>query len=103
MNILKGVKIPIAICVSYTILSIVNAVLNLCCGRETGSHSNSIMMLIWTSIAVLVLTIHHLFDEWPPLLMILIQYLIAMGLVFLTLFISCFFEEMKALVIWMHL
>lgn len=94
MRILKGAEIPLTICVSYTILSVTNAVLNLVRGQEYGSHINSVMMLLWTSIAVLVLSIHHLFDEWSPVAMILMQYLIAMGLVLLTVFAGSFFMEM---------
>lgn len=95
MKILKGVEIPIAICISYTILSIANAVVSLLRGVEMGTHWNSILMLVWTSIAVLVLAIHHLFDELPPLLMMVIQYVIAMGLVLLTIFVSGFWGEIS--------
>ncbi|MBO5487338.1 MAG: hypothetical protein J5988_10505, partial [Eubacterium sp.] len=66
MKILKGVEIPIAICVSYTILSIVNAVLCLINGRESSSNVNAVMMLFFCSIAVLVLSIHRLFDAAAP-------------------------------------
>ncbi len=95
MRILKGVEIPVTICVSYTVLSIANAVFSLFAGRTEGTHWNSIVMLLWTSIAVFVLSIHHLFDEWSPALMIVVQYMIAMGLVFLTVFIGSFFEEVS--------
>lgn len=95
MRMLKGVEIPITICVSYTILSIANAVFSLLAGRMEGSYGNSVVMLLWTSIAVFVLSIHHLFDEWSPAAMIAVQYMIAMGLVFLTVFIGSFFEEVS--------
>ncbi len=96
MKILKGIEIPITICISYTILSVSNAVLNLLNGNSTGSHENSIVMLLWTSIAVFILSIHHLFDEFSPLVMIILQYIIAMGLVFLSIFIIGFFSEINA-------
>lgn len=96
MKILKGIEIPITICVCYTILSVSNAVLNLLNGISTGSHENSIIMLLWTSIAVFILSIHHLFDEFSPLVMIILQYIIAMGLVFLSIFIIGFFSEVNA-------
>lgn len=95
MKILKGVEIPIAICISYTILSIVNALLCLMNGRESSSNVNAVMMLFYCSIAVLVLSIHHLFDVWPPVVMILIQYVMAMGLVFLSVYIGSFFDEVS--------
>lgn len=93
MRILKGIEIPITICISYTILSIINALINLLNGNSTGSHENSIMMLLWTSIAVFILSIHHLFDEWSPIFMIIIHYMIAMGLVFLSIFLISLFSE----------
>ncbi len=95
MRILRGVEIPIAICISYTILSMINVIIDLLRGRASGSHYNSIAMLLLCTIAVLVLSIHHLFDEWSPVLMIIIQYVIAMGLVLLLVFISSFFTEVS--------
>lgn len=95
MKILKGVEIPIAICISYTILSIVNAVLCLINGQESSSNVNAVMMLFFCSIAVLVLSIHRLFDAAAPVVMILLQYVIAMGLVFLSVYIVSFFEQVS--------
>ncbi len=95
MKILKGIEIPISICISYTILSMVNVILDLLKGKDSGSHYNSLAMLLLCTIAVLVLSIHHLFDEWPPIVMIIVQYIIAMGLVLLFVFISSFFSEIS--------
>lgn len=95
MKRIKGIEIPISIAVSYTLISIANAVLNLLSGREGNSNWNDIIMLLWTSAAVFILSIHPLFDEWPPLLMICVQYLIAAGLVLLTVYISGFFTEVS--------
>lgn len=95
MRILKGSEIPITICVSYTILSILNAVSSMISGIEKGTHINSVMMLIWCSIAVLILSIHHYFEDWSPIGMIVIQYLIAISLVFLSLYIVSFFDEIS--------
>jgi len=94
MRVIKGIEIPIAICVSYTILSIINASIELVIGNEVMSVLNSFMMLLWTSIAVFILSIHHLFEKWSPPLMIVIQYIIAMGLVMLSIIISGIFEEL---------
>lgn len=95
MRILKGIEIPIAICISYTVMSIVNAVLCLMAGRESTSNGNALTMLLWCSIAVFILSIHHLFEEWPPAVMMICQYLIAMGLVFLSVYIGSFFDELS--------
>ena len=87
MKILKGIEIPICICISYTIISVAVAILNLALGYEQTHNLNAIAMFLWTSIAVLVLSIHHWFDEWLPLAMIVVQYVIAMGLVLLVTFV----------------
>lgn len=95
MKILKGTEIPVAICISYTMLSITNSILSLLSGREATSNWNDILMLILTSIAILVLSMHRLFDALPPLLMMVLQYVIAMSLVMLFIYITSFFEEIS--------
>lgn len=92
MRIIKGREILITICISYTIINLGGSIFEAIINQNNSLCMNNIMMLIWTSIAVIVLSIHHLFDEWSPLAMILIQYVIALSLVFLTLFIGGFFE-----------
>lgn len=94
MKILKGIEIPITICVSYTILSLINTVFNLIKGRDT-NPANSLMVLLFSSIAVIVLSMHHLFDEWNPILMIIVQYAIAMGLVMLVVYLGSFIEPVS--------
>lgn len=95
MKLLKGIEIPIAVCISYTIISVANAALCLMAGSESTSNVNAFMMLLWCSIAVFVLSIHHLFDRLPPVTMMVIQYVIAMGLVILSVWIGSFFDEMS--------
>lgn len=87
MKILKGIEIPICICISYTIVSVLAAVLNLVLGYEKTYNLNIVACFLWTSIAVLVLAVHHWFDEWSPLAMIIVQYVIALALVLLVTFI----------------
>lgn len=94
MRILKEIEIPITICVSYTILSLINTVSDLIKGRET-NPANSLMVLLLSSIAVIVLSIHHLFDEWNPILMMIAQYVIAMGLVMLVVYLGSFIEPVS--------
>lgn len=92
MRIIRGKEILITICISYTIINIGGSIFEAIVSQNVSHCSNNIMMFIWSSIAVFVLSIHHLFDKWSPLAMILIQYVIALGLVFLTLFIGGIFE-----------
>ena len=62
-------------------------------GRDT-NPLNSLLVFILSAIAVIVLSFHHLFDEWNPLLMILIQYIIAIALMMLVVYIGTLFEPM---------
>lgn len=78
----------ITICISYTILSLVNAGLSLATGRADIPAFNSFTMIQWTSLGVGILYIHHYFERLSPLVMIITQYAIAMGLVFASIFIE---------------
>lgn len=84
-------EILLVICVSYTLISLGATVINMLTGTET-SNLNTISMLVFTTIAVLVLYTHQLFDRISPLFMIVIQYVIAMGLVMLYVFIVGLFD-----------
>lgn len=87
-------EIGLSICVSYTILSILNAIVNIVDSDYAYTPENSIMMLIWCSIAVITLFSHRFLSRFSPIIMILVQYIIALLLVMGTLFISRFFEEL---------
>lgn len=87
-------EILLVICVSYTLISLGATILNMLTGSET-SNLNTISMLVFTSIAVLVLYTHQFFDNISPLLMIVIQYIIAMGLVMLYVFVVGLFEPVS--------
>ena len=79
-------EILLTICVSYTIISACGAIVNMLMGAET-SNLNTLSILVFTSIAVLILYMHQLFERISPLLMIVIQYVIALGLVMLYVFL----------------
>ncbi|WP_105614662.1 DUF6608 family protein [Vallitalea okinawensis] len=84
----------IAICVSYTIISLVNAGLAIGHGSESISAANEFNIILWTSLGVGVLYTHHYFERLSPLVMIIVQYGIALGLVFAVLFIEAQFVEL---------
>ena len=76
----KMKEIGMMICVSYTIISVVGAVIN----ELTGSHPgnlNSVFMFLFTVIAVGVLNLYKIFQRWSPLTIMVVQYLIALALV----------------------
>ncbi len=80
------------LCCSYTIVSVIGAVINMIFGYQT-NNVNVVMMFIFCNIAVFVLSIHKLFDAFSPLAMIIIQYVIALGLCFLVIFIASLIIE----------
>lgn len=88
---MKASETFITICVSYTIISILGTIINMLSGHQA-SHLNVLSMFVFTSIAVLVLFMHRLFENLSPLMMMVIQYVIAMGLVFLYVFIIGLFD-----------
>ena len=69
------------LCCSYTLVSVIGAVVNIIGGTET-NNVNVIMMFVFCVIACIVLNLHKLFDSLSPLLMIVVQYMIAVALVF---------------------
>lgn len=86
MNKMSVTEILITICVSYTIISIIAAIINLMTGSQA-DNLNTIAMLLFTSIAVFVLSLHNMFDKVSPLLMIIIQYVVALELVMISVFL----------------
>ena len=80
------------LCCSYTIVSVIGAIINMIFGYQT-NNVNVVMMFIFCNIAVFVLSIHKLFDAFSPLAMIIIQYVIALGLCFLVIFIASLIIE----------
>ncbi len=80
------------LCCSYTIVSVIGAIINIIFGYQT-NNVNVVMMFIFCNIAVFVLSIHKLFDSFSPLAMIIIQYVIALVLCFLVIFIASLIIE----------
>lgn len=67
------------ICISFTMVSVSGAVVNLLSGTKT-SDSNTLIMFGLCTIASFVLSLNKLFDELSPLAMILLQYVIVIAL-----------------------
>ncbi len=67
------------ICISFTMVSVSGAVVNLLFGTKT-SDSNTLIMFGLCTIASFVLSLNKLFDELSPLAMILLQYVIVIAL-----------------------
>ena len=82
-------NLALMIFVSYTVVSVSSAVINIILGGQT-NNLNELMMLAICIIASVVLSLHGLFDSVSPLAMMVIQYLLACVLIAVMLFIvSC--------------
>ena len=84
------------LCCSYTIVSVGGAIVNMIAGTET-NNVNVVIMFAFCTIAVLVLSLHKLFDNFSPLVMIIVQYIAACGLCsLLVLILSIVYEPVSA-------
>lgn len=89
------VKEPLLeLCYSYTVISVVGAITNFFYGSET-SNANVIAMFVFCSIAVFVLSLHKLLTRFSPLVMILIQFVLSLGLCCLVVFIMSLIEPIS--------
>lgn len=78
------------LCCVFTAMSVIGAVVNIICGTET-NNINVLVMFATCAIATLVLFLHKLFDNASPLVMIIVQYLVACALVGLMLWLISIF------------
>ena len=76
----KAKQYILEVCCVYTLMSVLGAVINIICGTET-NNLNVLVMFATTAIATFVLFLHKLFDRVSPLLMMIIQYVIACALI----------------------
>ncbi len=90
----KWKEIALVICVSYTVLSMVAAIVNTIAGTQA-SNANTVMMLILTTISVSVLYLYQLLDRFSPIFTITLQYLIALVLAGIALFTWNLFDEIS--------
>lgn len=82
------------ICILYTFFSLTVGWINARASNETYVYYNQVTMFVWLCIAMVILELHTLFDKWPPLIMILIQYVLAQGIVWLVVLVSGFFSPL---------
>ena len=76
----------IELCCAYAFVSVVGAIVNIIGGTET-NNVNVLVMFASCAIATFVLFLHNLFDSVSPLVMIIVQYLVACALVGLMLWV----------------
>ena len=78
------------VCCVFTLMSVIGAVVNIIAGTET-NNINVLVMFATCAIATFVLFLHKLFDSVSPLVMIIVQYLVACALVCLMLWLVSMF------------
>lgn len=78
------------VCCVFTLMSVLGAVVNIIAGTET-NNINVLVMFATCAIATFVLFLHKLFDSVSPLVMIIVQYLVACALVGLMLWLVSMF------------
>lgn len=78
----------LVLCVSYTVISLCDTIFNLLKGNENLSAVNAINQLLFSAIAILILYSHNLFKKLSPLSVIVIQYIVAILIVFLIVYIQ---------------
>lgn len=81
----------IELCCAYTIISVAGAITNFIYGSET-SNANVIIMFVFCAIAVFVLSLHKLLIRFSPLVMIIIQFFVSLGLCCAVVFALSFIE-----------
>lgn len=67
--------------------------LNVVSGSNPDYYVNSVMMLLWSGIAVVCLYTYSFFDRWHPAVVITLQYIVAQTVVMGTIWIAGFFGE----------
>ena len=92
MRIINRKEMLPTICISYTIISVGVHLFEMLCGfGEQNTHLNALFMLYCTVVGVIVLSMHYLFEELSTIVMILLQYVVAIGLVLGSLVLLSFF------------
>ena len=88
----KAKQYLVDLCCVYTVVSVMGAIVNMLAGTET-DNLNVLVMFATCAIATFVLYFHRLFDNISPLVMILVQYLFACGLLGIMIFVLSNFVE----------
>ena len=74
------------VCCVFTLMSVIGAIVNIIAGTET-NNINVLVMFATCAIATLVLFLHKIFENVSPLVMIIVQYIVACALVGLMLWL----------------
>ena len=74
------------VCCVFTLMSVIGAIVNIIAGTQT-NNINVLVMFATCAIATLVLFLHKIFENVSPLVMIIVQFIVACALVGLMLWL----------------
>lgn len=85
--------IPI-ICITYTVVSVTSTIFEIIYKSEMNpTQLNMFLFLILSILGVGVLSQHYRFERFSPLTMIILQYVIAVAIIVISLWIASFFVD----------
>lgn len=84
----------LTICVSYTIISASVHLFEMILGVGNASqHMQGLMMLFCTGVAVCILFLYYLLEDWPMPIVMLLQYIVATAIILGAVFVLSHFSE----------
>lgn len=88
-------RLVIDICVAYTIISLSSTILSVVMAQLMNPFQlNQLLMFIWTCIALGSLSLYYCFESWSTIQIVVLQYVVAMGLVLLSVAFIGLFEPL---------
>lgn len=84
----KLIEVICVISIFYMVISLINSVYAIKGLNASVSAYNQIRIMVWSSVAAMVIYSHHLFARWSPLMMILLQYITAVVLIVLVIYLE---------------
>ncbi len=86
-----------AVCIFFTILLFAKFILEYFMNPATwdNTRTNIVFMFLFCLISVLIIEQHKRFEKLPMVLVLLLQYLIALAVVMLLVWLSSIFEELS--------
>lgn len=94
MEIINKKNIIPTICVSYTLISQYIIISEMRHDGMSPTHFNLILCLVYTALAIVILSKHSLLDRFSPLVMIVIQFIAANVIILAITFFTGFFLEL---------
>ena len=96
MRIINRKNILAVIGISYTLISLFVILSEIVLDGPNSTHYNLLMCLVFTTMTITILSLHYLFDNFSPLVMIIIQFIIGIVLVVIITYFVGRFETLHS-------